>query len=59
MKFLIKGTLKIKNGERSFEKEIDATSKNHAIQKIKAIFGGTYKLKENRLIIEKIEEKKE
>jgi ribosomal protein L20A (L18A) len=57
MRFKIEGKLKLKT-EKKFSRQIEAINKNMASHKIKSFFGNVYRLKRNRIVIEKIEEMK-
>jgi ribosomal protein L20A (L18A) len=55
MKFNISGQLKLKGGNRTFEKEIEAKSEKDAKDKAYALFGSTNRLSRRQIIIEKVQ----
>jgi ribosomal protein L20A (L18A) len=57
MKFLVHGVLHLPNrGERTFKKEVVAKSKEHAIDKVYALFGSNNGLKRTKIEIKSVEE---
>lgn len=58
MKFIVKGAFKKGNKMQEFSKEVEAPSKNAAIQKVSTGFGSIYKCKKNGIKIKSAEETK-
>ena len=54
-KFKVEGKLKLKT-EKKFSRRVEAENRNMASHKINSLFGNVYRLKRNRIVIEKIEE---
>lgn len=54
MKFAVSGTVELRNGTRSFKKEVDAKSENHAKDLVYSLFGSANGLNRNKVKIESV-----
>jgi ribosomal protein L20A (L18A) len=54
-KYAVSGTVVIPNGTRTFAKEVEAQSANHATDMVKALFGSQNGVNRNKVKIDKVE----
>ena len=54
MKFSVSGRIELKNGRRTFAKEVEAKSENHAKEMVYSLFGSTNGVNRNKVKIESV-----
>ncbi|MDD5337559.1 MAG: 50S ribosomal protein L18Ae [Candidatus ainarchaeum sp.] len=52
MKFSVSGMVELKNGRRTFAKEVEAKSENHAKELVYSLFGSANGVNRNKVRIE-------